>query len=239
MLSSVFAFAPTETELRDTIAALRFADPDDCVRPSEHELLVYLRSLDGVPTDELRTRIATEYAELFVGPRPPLAPPYESLYLGYPQRLFSETTAQVRAFYERCGWTVQRRNRIPDDSIAFELEFLARLCEQEYAALDGEDSAAAKALADDERVFIATHIGQWAGSFADRIAAAWCADYYAAWSRFVVAFLTEDATYLQPPAAGPTCSAQLCTAMDVASKSPSAAGAACCARPASDRGENS
>ena len=197
MAASVFAVEPSLQMLEDAVAGAAHAKSEDCILPCERALLEHLAGLEGESFEVVRTRIATEYAELFVGPRPPLAPLYESLYAGYPRRLFSETTAQVRRFYQRFGLAVEKRNQIPDDHISFELEFLADLCEREAQAQDCGDAGAADGLRRAELEFIALHLGLWIGDFADRIEDAWCGDYYAAWSRFAAEFVAEDDGYLQ------------------------------------------
>ncbi len=62
-------------------------DADDLRRPSEAGFYAFLKELGQSEDGDLRRTIASEYAELFVGPRPPLAPLYESVYLGSPSRL--------------------------------------------------------------------------------------------------------------------------------------------------------
>ena len=168
-----------------------------CVRESEQAFVSTLAHLDDSDLAGLRTSVATEYAELFVGPRAPLAPLYESVYVGADSRLCTEVTSSVRRFYRRFGMEAKRRGRIPDDHIAFELEFLANLCDSEADAVKKGDVNAAYDLQKAQLEFIVVHPSQWFGRFAERVEEAWCASYYRAWARFASSFVREDDIYLQ------------------------------------------
>lgn len=144
----------------------------------------------------LGTSVRSEYAELFLGPRPALAPYYESLYVGYPKRLFTQVTRAVRAEYERAGLAVEKRNSVPDDHLAYELEFMARLCLLQAAALQQGNEEESSRLYLVQRGFMERHLGVWTQPFLQRIEAAPCADYYRAWTRFVNDFVLEDLCFL-------------------------------------------
>lgn len=197
LASSVFMFDATEESLADLIATACEAGEDDAVRPSEKVLLSYLQAFKDVDLTALRTRVATEYAELFVGPRSPLAPYYESIYLGATPRLFADVTMRVRAAYKEQGFEVDKRNKVPDDHMGYELAFMAALCDREAAAHDAGNADDVVESQVAQSNFLAIHLGVWAEFFANRVATAWCADYYLAWARFVAAFVEEDRRFLE------------------------------------------
>ena len=225
LLSSVFAHEPTVEGLRDLAQTGASALADEAVAVSEEKasdeaeivagktaaspaapdeeaamatLFKMLAGLGPEVTEEDRRRIATEYAELFVGPRPPLAPLYESVYLGFPSRLFTDQTRKVRAAYERCGFDVSARGHVPDDHVAYELEFVSNmLCRLADMQESGSDDATSPA-GDPERVatelsaFLGDHLGGWIGLFADRVAQAQAGDYYRTWAEYAHAVVTAD-----------------------------------------------
>lgn len=197
LASSVFMDDITEEALAGQIAAACGADGHGSVRPCEEVLFSYLRGFEGADIPTLRTSVATEYAELFVGPRAPLAPYYESIYLGANPRLFADVTMRVRAAYKEQGFEVDKRNHVPDDHLGYELAFMGALCAREAAAHVAGDADAVRASQVAQSNFLAIHLGVWAGFFASRVAAAWCADYYGAWSRFVEAFVADDMAFLK------------------------------------------
>ena len=203
LASSVFADNVTEESLARLIAVAREATEDTCVRACEAVLFSNIRAYDGADLPALRTKVATEYAELFVGPRPPLAPCYESMYLGANPRLFADVTMRVRAAYKEQGFEVGKRNHVPDDHIGYELAFMGAMCDREADAHEAGDAAAATSCQVAESNFLSVHLGVWAGLFASRVSAAWCADYYNAWARFVEAFVEDDMAFLRGCADNP------------------------------------
>ena len=196
LASHAFLEEPSDEELSGLIEGARAAVSagEGWNLACERELLEQLAALDA-SDDALGTQVRSEYAELFVGPRPPLAPLYESLYVGYPRRLLTETTRKVRDTYERCGLTVEQRNRIPDDHVGFELEFMARLCEREAAALEDGNAAAARECRNEQERFLREHLGAWAGPFCEKVQQAPSA-YYRHWAVFVRDFVDEDESLL-------------------------------------------
>ena len=193
--SSVFLRELTDEELSTLICAARMAlsEGSSWVLVCERELLAHLASYDDADLVMLGARLRSEYAELFLGPRPPLAPCFESMYVGSPRRLFTDVTRSVRDAYESNGIAVVKRNRVPDDHIGYELEFMARMADlQAQAATEGRAADEADCAAVQVR-FLSEHLGSWVGSFLERMERAACADFYRAWARFVVAFVEEDA----------------------------------------------
>ncbi|MEC4272182.1 molecular chaperone TorD family protein [Adlercreutzia sp. R25] len=201
LASRTFLQEPSDEELKASIVAAQAAleAGEGWTLPCERELLVHLASFDA-EEDALGTRVRSEYAELFVGPRPPLAPLYESMYVGYPRRLLSETTKRVRDAYERCGLSVAKRNRVPDDHLGYELEFMAALARREAEALEAADEETAKRWQNDQGRFLEEHLRCWIELFCDRLHEA-PGDYYGGWADFVRSFMAEDAAALASRAA--------------------------------------
>lgn len=191
-LSALFADAPSADALRELVAAACSVEVEDMRRTSEAGFYAYLLELAGRSIDELRVEVASEYAELFVGPRPPLAPYYESVYLGFPNQLFTEQTMSVRRFYERCGLSVAKGGKVPDDHLSYELELMAELAGREAEAIESGRVLAALDLERLQREFLVVHLGGWLGLFATRVAEAPCAGFYCALARFAHEFVAED-----------------------------------------------
>ena len=197
--SVLFSDAPSLEMLHELVDAATDAMSDEQANPmreSERFFYGYLRDRWHSCDEDARRAIASEYAELFVGPRPPLAPLYESVYLGFPNRLFTDQTLSVKRFYEQCGLAVVKDGRVPDDHMAYELELMARLAQREAEALENDDVDGACNARELERSFVVEHLSLWAGLFANRVSEADCSDFYAALSEFVHRFVDEDAAYL-------------------------------------------
>lgn len=89
-------------------------------------------------------------------------PPYESVHRGRDGLLFDEETLQVRAIYRQMGFQVQQYNKVPDDHVGIEMEFLAQCCLRALDATDEGDTPAALASLRLARVFLDDHVMQWA-----------------------------------------------------------------------------
>lgn len=196
LASFAFLVEPTDEWLCKQVAAARSALRSDSgwTLLCERDILIHLAAFDA-SNPRLGTEVRSEYAELFVGPRPPRAPLYESIYVGYPRRLMTETTLRVREAYERGGFTVAKRNKIPDDHIGYELEFLANLCTREACAIEEGcvDDAVSVRLVQER--FLRDHLSAWAGLFHERVIQAG-GQYYCGWSRFVCDWVAEDVAYI-------------------------------------------
>lgn len=194
--SAAFLKEPTDEELAGLVEVARAGVGTGAwMIACERDLLAYLASYDTTEA-RLGTRVRSEYAELFVGPRPPLAPLYESLYVGSPRRLCTEVTRRVREAYERCGLRVEACARVPDDHIGYESGFMASLCERQAdAAVEGRIDDEEEWLSYQAR-FLSEHLAVWTVPFLERVERAACGDYYRAWARFVAAFVAEDARWL-------------------------------------------
>ncbi|NHM15497.1 hypothetical protein GMI69_02260 [Eggerthellaceae bacterium zg-887] len=191
--AEAFLQEPTDEQLKGQIASARSALQAESgwKLACEKELLAHLASLDENDED-LGRRVRSEYAELFVGPRPPLAPLYESLYHGRNRRLLSETTREVREFYERCGLAVVRKNRIPDDHVGYELEFMSKLYARLAEAHEANDESQVQRWRSAQDAFLADHLGAWIPAWLERMQRT-DATHYLAWAEFVVAFVAHDA----------------------------------------------
>ena len=112
-----------------------------------------------------------EYAfnRLFVGPQPPVAPPYASVYLDREPQLMGASTMQVREFYLSMGLAVPAQGSMPDDHIAFELDSWRSLCALCRQPLEPEVKQSVLAA---KRWLIRDHMGAWVPLFVRRVLSA-------------------------------------------------------------------
>lgn len=105
---------------------------------------------------------AMEFAfnRLFVGPCPPLAPPYASFYLDSEPRLMGPSTLEIRHFYEVFGLQSPAPNKMPDDHISLELDAFVRLS----TAIQTGQSRRLEPLRD----YLIDHLQRWVPGFVER-----------------------------------------------------------------------
>ena len=92
-----------------------------------------------------------------MGPARPLAAPWESYYLDENNRLFTDSTREVRAAFRAHGLEFEKKNREPDDHIGLMLSFLAVLAGREAEAVEAGDEETARSLQKDQADFIDNH----------------------------------------------------------------------------------
>lgn len=113
--------------------------------------------------------LMAEFTRLFIGPAEPPALPYASFYLSPSHTLMTSETLDVRARYLEAGVVVEQLNRIPDDHVGIELEFLYVLTSRALKSfLAGEVEAADAALAA-RSSFLEQHFARWAPELAERV----------------------------------------------------------------------
>ena len=109
--------------------------------------------------------LLVEFTRLLVGPGETSVVPYASFYLSPTRNLMTEETMGVRAMYLDAGMAVRSLNRIPDDHLGIELEFLYWLT-QKVAEETGE--ARTRLLEHRER-FLRDHYSKWVPEFAEAL----------------------------------------------------------------------
>ena len=165
-------------ELRDAFRDARRPDLKAAIRALES--LPEQMAEDG-PYGTLEA-LKIEYARLFLGPGMPVAPPYESVYLGQGGNegrgeLLSEASFAVREAYERVGLTPVPGPE-PPDHLGAELEFAAYLCSKGEPA--GRDALEA---------FLNEHMRRWAPQLAATVAQESRHPFYRAAARLLAAVL--------------------------------------------------
>lgn len=187
-LSAVFAVELDEDQLAELVGfAQDILGDADGLTAEERKLFQEVASVDRDSLVETCRKLRTQYAQLFVGPRHKLAAPFESVYYGNKNRLFTEATDDVRKTYQANGFQVAARNVVPDDFIAYELEFMASLAAADYARVE----EALRGLEVQER-FLDRHLLKWAPAFTDAIVSSGVSPFYGAWATYLAAYLKED-----------------------------------------------
>lgn len=137
---------------------------------SEYRFINYFKSLNLSDLPQLHNEIKAEYARLFIGPRPPLASPFESVYRSSRKILMNELTMEVRKKYKEMGMQVIEKDRLPDDHIGLELEFMYYLCHKTIEAInESKKIEYIIELVKKQQSFIEEHLIQWIPEFCNRI----------------------------------------------------------------------
>jgi TorA maturation chaperone TorD len=139
--------------------------------------------------------LQAEYTRLFVGPDPPVVPPYESIYREAGYTVMGETTLSVLKAYEEAGVVLSPDLKDLPDHVAVELEFLSLLCEEEAAFWQGEEAHIA-AVMRAEQNFVAGHLLRWVPAFAKKVSETSSSPFYQGLAQVTVSYLPYENDYL-------------------------------------------
>ena len=164
LLRRLFLTGPSP-DLLEAIAAVDRVSLD-LLRHLDHDLerlqAVVAENIECLPS--WSNNLLVEFTRLMVGPGETPVVPYASFYLSPTRNLMTMETMGVRAMYLDAGMAVQNLNRIPDDHLGIELEYLYWLIQQ--AAEQADDGDARVRFLDLHDSFIHGHYSKWVPEFA-------------------------------------------------------------------------
>lgn len=109
--------------------------------------------------------LADDFHQLYIGYGAMQAPPWESVYRNEEHTLFDIHTLQVRETYARHGMEFIHKNKMPEDSISIELEFMKTLTDRLLTALEKGDGRAERILLNEQLKFLQEHLLVWVPEF--------------------------------------------------------------------------
>ncbi len=138
--------------------------------------------------DELLLTLAVDYAQLFIGPGPGQAPPFESVYTSEDGRLYGDAYAKVVETLHREGIAVDKTFSAPADHVAVELAVMAHLIDR--VSEGAELPAGADPEAD--AAFLASHVLPWFPRWLAQVEAHAKTPFYRAAGRMLTSFLAGE-----------------------------------------------
>ena len=130
--------------------------------------------------------IRVEYTRLFVGFRKVLAPVWESVYFNRDRMVFQRQTFKVRELYARYGLEVDGLSHEPDDHLAYELLFVARLFEICRQQCEEHDETALDATLADLEYFVTHHPLMWVPMWCPLVEEQAHSDFYRGYALLVL-----------------------------------------------------
>ncbi len=114
-------------------------------------------------------RLQAEFTRMFEGPGRMPVVPFASFYLSRSKTLMTQETLAVRTCYLEAGVAVEALNRMPDDYLGAELEFLYFLTQEALNAGGRGDRAMVDLRLDQRRRFVENHFARWVPLLADNL----------------------------------------------------------------------
>lgn len=125
----------------------------------QDEQTLYLPTPPAVPDWEA---VEFSFNKLFVGPQPPLASPFASIYLDSEPYVMGPSTMEVRNIYRLLGLQSPLEGSFPDDHVSLELDALL--------AMDASLACAGRPeLASVRNYFLEQHMLAWIPEFCDGV----------------------------------------------------------------------
>ena len=112
------------------------SDPD--IEAGRELLKTFFSRLKDDDADTMAQGLAREYASLFLGVGAVTVSPCESVYRSTSGLLYQSALFEVQQSYREIGMAKSDLYQEPDDHIAVELSYMARLCELTQEAVDAE-----------------------------------------------------------------------------------------------------
>jgi len=138
------------------------------------------------------SRLAIDYARLFVGPYSLLAPPYGSVYLEGKREIMGESTMDITKRYADAGLTFVEKGKEVPDHIRVELEFMSFLIFKEIEAIRTESSEEIMDMVQRQAAFMQDHLSLWVPDLTQNIEAAAEEDFYRHLALATRIFIEED-----------------------------------------------
>lgn len=125
----------------------------------QDERTLYLPTPPAIPDWEA---VEFSFNRLFVGPQPPLAPPFSSIYLDSEPYVMGPSTMEVRNIYRLLGLQSPLEGSFPDDHVSLELDALL--------AMDASlEWGGRPELASMRNYFLEQHMLAWIPEFCDGV----------------------------------------------------------------------
>ncbi len=160
-LSTVYLQEPS----REFVKSLRESNLLDVLDKSD---LRFDKKINNDVSDKHLNDLVLEYTRLFIGPGKHISP-YESVYRGNGDALWSETTVEVKNFIKSSGLEYSSNWSGLPDHIGVELELMQRLTCHEKEAWTRDDKETAIRCLEFEKRFIDEHLCQWVPIFCNKV----------------------------------------------------------------------
>ena len=156
------------------------------------EFVTKSKSKCDTDREEFLTYLAATYATLFlnVGPKPVFL--VESVYRSEGHILYAKPYFEITDAYALLGFEKSKSFSEPEDHIAVELEFMARLCELTAQSLSEDNLSYATKYVNLQREFLKDHLTKWVPTLTDKLKEASDNLFYTALAHLTRGFIAQD-----------------------------------------------
>jgi TorA maturation chaperone TorD len=181
--------------MEPTIGMLSNSQGDQELKEGSKRLFEFMKKIEALRPDERRpllVDLAAEYASLFLGVGPKRVHLVESVYLGRDHLLYEKPYHEVVEAYRSLGFEKEKAFTEPEDHVAVEFEFMARLCRWASQTLQKSDVANAIAYLNLQKEFLKDHITSWVPDLCRKLDEAANSDFYKGLAHLTQGFIRID-----------------------------------------------
>jgi|GEM_PF-385234 len=197
IIRDLFLFEPSQEYLQKLLQdkmleVISKTYPGECLRTSSAEFLKTVNEILGGREVKLIETWA-EYTRLFIGPAPPIAPPYESLQrpVDGERRFKGEAWMDVKEWLLEDGLILEDRAVLEDHAgIEFEYMMITTIKASELLR-NGERDASLNILVRQKK-FLEEHLTKWIPKLCTEIEGRTKSPFYRSFAKFTRSFLEED-----------------------------------------------
>ena len=139
-----------------------------------------LSDLSTEPDQTTLNELAADYASIYLN-HTISASPEESVWLDEDSLMCQDSMFQVRSWYESYGLCIPDWRKRPDDHLVYELQFIARLLEQDNELQTLQTMAR----------FMDEHLLRWLGNFGERVLMRCDTPYFASIAALTAAYCEQ------------------------------------------------
>lgn len=175
-------------------------------REVDEALLTELRALPATSElvadlgDDAITQLAVDFARLFIvrDRKAQVAPyPNESVHTSEEHLRMDAARDEVRALFRAAGVKAADSQRLGEDHVALELEFMQVLATRTAEAYRAGDEATADELLAQQADFLDHHLLNWVPSFAGIMEQTARTSFYQGVAKLLVAHLSDDRAFVE------------------------------------------
>jgi len=201
IIRDLFLFEPSQEYLQKLLQdkmleVISKAYPGECLRTLSAEFLKAINEILGGREVKLIETWA-EYTRLFIGPAPPIAPPYESLHrpVDGERRFKGEAWMNVKEWLLEDGLILEDHAVLEDHAgIEFEYMMITTIKASELLR-NGERDASLNILVRQKK-FLEEHLTKWIPKLCTEIEEETKSPFYRSFAKFTRSFLKEDLVLL-------------------------------------------
>jgi TorA maturation chaperone TorD len=151
---------------------------------------------EDVDKSSLLTDLASEYASLFlnVGSSPVYL--VESVYLGKHHLLYEEPYFEVLEAYKTFGFEKSPEFKEPEDHLAVELEFMAKLIDLTMRSIDENNLEYAKGYLNLQKEFLDDHLIKWVPQLCQKLEEASSSKFYKGLAKLLHGFIKVEEQFV-------------------------------------------